>query len=92
MRKDQSPFHHVVYFALYGCLITARTVEYIPEENNTSFFPLLLAAADTNSQHAALCRSARIPISSLNCQRAHYSDCVFKRRYFPATFPRICSS
>lgn len=92
MRKDQSPFHHVVYFALYGSLITARTVEYIPEENNTFFFPLLLTAADTNLQHAALCCSARIQISSLNCRKAHYSDCVFKKRYFTATFARICSS
>lgn len=46
MRRDQSPFHHVVYLAIYGSLITLKNIS---GENSPIF---LLPAADTNLQHA----------------------------------------
>lgn len=68
MRRNQSPFHHVVYFAIYGSLITAHAVEY-PRGKQPIFFCLLLLTQICNMQH---CGSAHISdFSSLRCQKAH---------------------
>lgn len=65
MRRDRSPFHHVVYFAIYGSLITAHAVEY-PRGKQPPFLSLRLAA-DTHLQHAAL----------WFCPHDEFSDFIF---------------
>lgn len=68
MRRNQSPFHHVVYFAIFGSLITARTVEYL-RGKRPILFCFLLPTQICNMQH---CGSAHISgFCFLGCQKAH---------------------